>query len=59
MHTTSSLLRCSSLLCLGAALVLPASRTFAAGAPAEADAFPTYESYIKISGESPFITVSH
>jgi hypothetical protein len=56
MHTTSSLLRCSSLLCLGAALVLPASRTFAAGAPADADAFPTYDSYIKISGESPFIT---
>jgi hypothetical protein len=40
---------------LGAALGLTAS--LAAGdAPAQADAFPSYESYIKISGEAPWMT---
>ncbi len=56
MHTTSSLLRIASLLCASAALTVPVTRLAAAAAPAEADAFPSYESYIKISGESPFIT---
>ena len=57
MQTTfSSLLRRTSLICAGAALALPGVRLAAAPAPAEADAFPTYESYIKVSGEAPFIT---
>ena len=56
MYTTSSLLRCASLLCAGAALALPSLRLNAAPAPTDTDAFPSYDSYIKISGESPFIT---
>ncbi len=56
MHTTSSLIRLASLVCAGAALSLPVTRLAAAGTPAEADAFPSYESYVKVSGESPFIT---
>lgn len=57
MQTTfSSLLRRTSLICAGAALALPGPRLAAASTPAEADAFPTYESYIKVSGEAPFIT---
>ncbi len=42
------------LACALAALALPAAR--AADAPAEADAFPTSESYIKVSGTAPVIT---
>ncbi len=52
----SSLLRSTGLILACAAPLLPGSRLAAATAPAEADAFPTYESYIKVSGEAPFIS---
>ena len=56
MHTIiPSLRRSAGLLFMGAALVLPAARILAADAT-YADAFPDYESYIKISGQAPFIT---
>jgi hypothetical protein len=57
MHTAlSSLRRVSGLLGLGAALILPLSCAEAADTPKQADAFPNYESYIKISGQAPWIT---
>ena len=56
MNTTSSLLRYASVLCAGAALALTTLRLKAAPAPTDTDAFPSYDSFIKISGESPFIT---
>jgi hypothetical protein len=57
MHATfSSTRRLAGLTCVGALLALPALRSLAADAPSEADAFPTFESYIKISGQAPFIT---
>ena len=57
MHSTfSSLLRCTGLACAGAALTFSGSRLHAASTTKEADAFPTYDSYIKVSGETPFIT---
>ncbi len=50
-------LRCSAgLIALGAALALPGPRAAAAGPSPEADAFPSYESYVKISGQSPWIS---
>jgi hypothetical protein len=57
MHTAiSPLCRIAGLIGFGAALALPVPRAFAADLPTQADAFPTYESYIKVSGETPWIT---
>jgi len=57
MHTTSSSLRRGAcLICFGAAVALPALRTAAADAPATADTFPVWESYIKVSGVAPWMT---
>ncbi len=56
MHTILSLVRRSAgLICIGAALSIPAARVLADDAP-QADAFPDYESYIKLAGQAPFIT---
>lgn len=44
----------AGLIALGAALALPVPR--AAAADANADAFPTYDSYVKISGQAPWIS---
>jgi hypothetical protein len=54
--TLSSLLRRTSLACAGAVIALSGARLYADSTPKEADAFPTYDSYIKLSGEAPFIT---
>jgi len=61
MHTNLiSLRRWSGLFWAGAALALPALQATAADAgSADSDAFPNYESYVKISGEAPFITGDH
>jgi hypothetical protein len=57
MHSTfSSLRRLAGLTCVGAVLVLPALRSYAADATPDADAFPTFDSYVKISGQAPFMT---
>jgi len=57
MHTAFSSHRViPGLVALGVALVLPAPRATAAGTPAQADAFPNYESYIKVSGQAPWVT---
>ena len=57
MDTNLSLLRrCAGLICAGAALALPGVRTSAADPPAQADAFPTFDNYIKISGLAPSIS---
>src|SRR5471032_1529840 len=56
MHATIfSFRRSAGLVCAGAFLALSAIRAAAAD-PAQADAFPNYDSYIKISGQAPFIT---
>jgi hypothetical protein len=56
MHTaTPSFRRIAGLLGLGAALSLPVSLSVAADAPTNADAFPSYESYIKVSGQTAWI----
>ena len=57
MHATFfSLRRLTGLTFVGAALALPALRSSAADTPTDADAFPTFESYVKVSGQAPFIT---
>jgi len=57
MNTTASFIRHSAgLICAGAVAALSLARASAADAPAQADAFPTFESYIKVSGQSPWIT---
>lgn len=57
MHAIlSTFRRGAGLICAGAALALPAIRAAADDAPSQADAFPSYESYIKISGQAPWIT---
>lgn len=57
MHTTlSSIRRATGLLGLGAALALSLPYVAVADAPTNVDAFPSYESYIKISGQAPWIT---
>ncbi len=54
MHaSTFSLPRRAGLLCAGALLALPGVLK---AADANADAFPNFESYIKISGQAPIIT---
>ena len=70
--TFSSLRRLAALICAGVPLVLSAQQTPApqqtpaaqptpstdtsSAVPTNADAFPTFESYIKISGDAPLIT---
>jgi hypothetical protein len=57
MDTNLSFLRRGAgLICAGAALALPGIRTAAADTPAQADAFPTFDNYIKVSGQAPFIS---
>jgi hypothetical protein len=57
MHTAStSLSRIAGLVGLGAALSLTVSLSVAADAPTNADAFPTYESYIKVTGQTAWIS---
>jgi hypothetical protein len=57
MHTAStSLSRIAGLVGLGAALSLPVFLSVAADAPTNADAFPSYESYIKVSGQTAWIS---
>ena len=57
MHTASnSIRRIAGLLGLGAALSLPVSLSVAADAPTNADAFPSYESYIKVTGQTAWIS---
>jgi len=51
-----NLRRGAALVCAIGALALPAVRALADDASTEADAFPTYESYIKVSGQAPSIT---
>ena len=51
----SSLRRSAGLICAGAALALPGLRA-ADSAPSQADAFPNFESYIKISGQAPWVS---
>ena len=53
----SSLLRCVSLVA-GAALTLSGVPAFGAAAPASTDAKPTFESYIKVSGQAADISGS-
>ena len=57
MDTNLSLLRRSAgLMCAGAALAFPGARAAAAGAPAQTDAFPTFDNYIKLSALVPGMT---
>ena len=57
MDTNLSLLRRGAgLICVSAALALPGVKTSAADAPAQTDAFPTPDSYIKVSGLAPFLS---
>ncbi len=56
MHTaTTSFRRVAGLIGFGAALSLPVSLAVATDPPTNADAFPSYESYIKISGQTAWI----
>ncbi len=52
----SSLRSIAGLIGLGAALSLTAPRAAGADAATQADAFPNYESYIKVSGQTPWVT---
>ena len=55
MDTHFSLLRRGAgLIGAGAALALAGARTFAADAPAQSDAFPLLDNYVKFSGLAPF-----
>ena len=57
MDTNLSFLRRGAgLICAGAALALFGVRASAADTPAQTDAFPTFDNYIKVSGLAPFIT---
>ncbi len=57
MHPAHFPLRAiAGLVGVGAALALPAPRAGAADTPQQSDAFPNYESYVKISGQAPSIT---
>jgi len=48
--------RSASLICAGAALTIPGIRAAADDAPAQADAFPTFDSYIKVTGQDASVT---
>ena len=52
----ATLRRSAGLICAGAMLAAPSIRAAANDTPGQADAFPDFESYIKISGQTPFIT---
>lgn len=52
----SPLCRIAGLIGVGAVLALPLSRAAATDTAALADAFPSYESYIKVSGQAPWIS---
>lgn len=52
----SSLRRSAGLICAGAALALPGIRAAAADAPAQTDAFPNFDNYLKLSGLTPFLS---
>jgi len=57
MQTILATLRRSvGLVCAGAVFAFPAIRAAAADTPGQADAFPDFESYIKITGQTPWIT---
>ena len=57
MQTTLSSIRLgASLICAGAAFALPALRAADTAAQTTGDAFPTFESYIKISGYAPAVS---
>src|SRR5208283_3785733 len=53
--TPSALRRSACLLCAGAALALPTTRAASTDTPVPSDAFPSYESYIKISGQAAWV----
>jgi len=46
----------TGLVGAAAALTIPALRAAADDTPSQADAFPTYESYVKISGLAPWVS---
>ena len=54
--TFPSLRRSAGVLCASAVLLLPGIRAAADDAPAQADAFPTFDSYVKLSGQAPWTT---
>ena len=57
MHANPSTLRRNAgLICAVAALAVPGFRAAADDAPSQADAFPNYESYIKIAGQAPWVS---
>ena len=57
MHTAPFPLRViAGLIGIGATVALQAPRAASADAPAQADAFPNYESYIKVSGQDASVT---
>jgi hypothetical protein len=51
----ASFRRSTGLIIAGTLLAVPASRVLASDAPAS-DAFPDFESYIKVAGYAPFVT---
>ena len=51
--------RSAALACAGAALAAPVIRAAGDDAPAQADAFPSFESYIKVSGQNPWVSGDH
>jgi hypothetical protein len=53
--TPSAFLRSAGLICAGAVLALPTTRAASDETPVPADAFPSYESYIKISGSAAWV----
>lgn len=55
--TITSLRHRAGVICAGAILALPGIRAADTGtAKVSADAFPNFESYIKVSGQAPFIS---
>ena len=53
--TPSALRRGARLICVGTTLALPTARAASDDTPVPADAFPSYESYIKISGQAAWV----
>ncbi len=51
-----SLRRFAGMVGIGASLFISVSLAVAADAPINADAFPSYESYIKVSGQTAWVT---
>jgi len=48
--------RAAALIAAGAALAIPSRDAAAAESSAQADAFPSFESYVKVSGKAPWIS---